>query len=95
MKITDKEVDYVALLGRLHLEPEEKAKYRAQLDDILKYMEKLTEVPTDHVAPMAGPVELYTPMREDVVRPSLPLEEALANAPARTGTSFRVPKVIE
>lgn len=95
MKITDKEVDYVALLGRLHLEPEEKARFRAQLDDILKYMEKLTEVPTDHVAPMAGPVELYTPMREDVVRPSLPIEEALSNAPARAGTSFRVPKIIE
>ncbi len=66
-----------------------------QLDDILKYMEKLAEVPTDHVEPMTGTVELYTPMREDVVRPSLPVEEALSNAPARAGTSFRVPKVIE
>ena len=44
---------------------------------------------------MAGTVELYTPLREDVVQPSLPLEEALANAPAKTGTAFRVPRVIE
>ncbi len=95
MKITDEQVDYVAHLGRLDLTPEEKKKYQGQLDDILKYMDKLTEVPTDDVVPMAGPVELYTPLREDVVRPSLPIEEALSNAPAKTGTSFRVPKIIE
>jgi aspartyl-tRNA(Asn)/glutamyl-tRNA(Gln) amidotransferase subunit C len=95
MKITTEQVDYVALLGRLSLEPEEKKKYQAQLDDILKYMDLLAEVPTDNVEPMAGPVQLYTPLREDVVKPSLPTEEALANAPARIGTAFRVPKVIE
>lgn len=95
MKITPEEVDYVALLGRLALTAEEKEKYLAQLDDILKYMDMLAEVPTDDVEPMAGPVELYTPLREDVVKPSLPSDEALANAPARSGTSFKVPKVIE
>ncbi len=95
MKITPEQVDYVALLGRLSLEPEERKKYQAQLDDILKYMDMLGEVDTDDVEPMAGPVELYTPLREDIVKPSLPAEEALANAPARDGGSFRVPKVIE
>jgi aspartyl-tRNA(Asn)/glutamyl-tRNA(Gln) amidotransferase subunit C len=95
MKITPEQVDYVALLGRLKLTPEEKKKYLAQLDDILKYMDMLAEVPTENVEPMAGPVELYTPLREDEVKPSLPLEEALANAPARSGSSFRVPKIIE
>ncbi|MGB6067869.1 MAG: Asp-tRNA(Asn)/Glu-tRNA(Gln) amidotransferase subunit GatC [Desulfomonilaceae bacterium] len=95
MKITREQVDYVALLGRLALEPEEKEKYLAQLDDILKYMDMLAEVPTDDVEPMAGPVQLYTPLREDKVEPSLPVQEALANAPDRHDTSFRVPKVIE
>ena len=95
MKITPEQVDYVALLGRLTLEPEEKKKYMGQLDDILKYMDMLAEVDTENVEPMAGPVELYTPVREDEVKPSLPVEDALANAPAKTGTSFRVPKVIE
>jgi aspartyl-tRNA(Asn)/glutamyl-tRNA(Gln) amidotransferase subunit C len=95
MKITPEQVDYVALLGRLSLGPEERKKYQAQLDDILKYMDMLGEVDTDDVEPMSGPVELYTPLREDIVKPSLPAEEALANAPARTGASFRVPKVIE
>ncbi|MBI5571972.1 MAG: Asp-tRNA(Asn)/Glu-tRNA(Gln) amidotransferase subunit GatC [Desulfomonile tiedjei] len=95
MKITSDQVDYVAHLGRLALEPEEKIKYQGQLDDILKYMDMLAEVPTDDVEPMAGPVQMYTPLREDEVNTSLPIEEALSNAPARTGTSFRVPKVIE
>jgi aspartyl-tRNA(Asn)/glutamyl-tRNA(Gln) amidotransferase subunit C len=95
MKITPEQVDYVALLGRLALQPEEKQKFMGQLDDILKYMDMLAEVDTSEVQPMAGPVELYTPLREDIVRPSLPLEEALANAPAKTGTSFLVPKVVE
>jgi aspartyl-tRNA(Asn)/glutamyl-tRNA(Gln) amidotransferase subunit C len=95
MKITLDQVEYVALLGRLALEPEEKTKYSAQLDDILKYMDMLEEVPTDNVQPMAGPVELYTPLREDVVLPSLPIDEALSNAPDRSGNSFRVPKIIE
>lgn len=95
MKITSEQVDYVALLGRLDLTPEEKQKYQAQLDDILKYMDMLAEVPTDDVEPMAGPVELYTPLREDEVKDSLPIEDALANAPAKIGTSFRVPRVIE
>lgn len=95
MKITPEEVDYVALLGRLALEPEEKETYMGQLDDILKYMEMLAAVPTDDVEPMAGPVELYTPLREDKVRPSLQPEEAMANAPDKSGTSFQVPKVIE
>jgi aspartyl-tRNA(Asn)/glutamyl-tRNA(Gln) amidotransferase subunit C len=95
MKITPEQVDYVALLGRLVLSPEEKKKYGAQLDDILKYVDMLAEVPTDDVSPMAGPVELYTPLRQDDVKPSLPVEEALANAPDRTGTSFRVPKILE
>ncbi|AFM25609.1 Asp-tRNA(Asn)/Glu-tRNA(Gln) amidotransferase subunit GatC [Desulfomonile tiedjei] len=95
MKITPEEVDYVALLGRLNIGPEEKKKYQAQLDDILKYMDMLAEVNTDNVEPMAGPVELHTPLREDVVLPSLPIEDALANAPAKIGSSFKVPKVIE
>ncbi len=95
MKITSEEVDYVAVLGRLTLEPEEKIKYQSQLDDILKYMEMLSEVDTDDVEPMAGPVELYTPLREDEVKPSLQVDEALANAPEREGSSFKVPKVIE
>ncbi len=95
MKITPEQVEYVARLGRLSLAEAEKKKYQHQLDDILKYVEKLAEVSTEDVPPMAGPVELYTPLREDTARPSLTVEDALANAPERTGSSFRVPRIIE
>ncbi len=95
MKITPEQVDYVAVLGRLHLTQEEKAKYLSQLDDILKYMDTLAEVDTENVQPMASPVELFNPLRDDVVKPSLPIEAALSNAPSIEGTSFKVPKIIE
>ncbi len=95
MKLTPEEVDHVALLGRLALNEEEKNKYMKQLEDILKYMDILSEVPTDDVDPMAGPIELYTPLREDIVMPSLSIDDSLANAPARAGDYFKVPKIIE
>lgn len=95
MKITLEQVDYVANLGRLALDDEAKKTYQAQLNDILKYMDMLAEVNTDDVEPMAGPVELYTPLREDRIRPSLGSDKALANAADRDEDSFRVPKIIE
>jgi aspartyl-tRNA(Asn)/glutamyl-tRNA(Gln) amidotransferase subunit C len=95
MKITLEQVDYVSVLGRLALTHDEKIKFMGQLDDILKYMDALESVPTDEVEPMAGPVDLFTPLREDLVRPSLSVEDALANAPSSDGSSFVVPKIIE
>ena len=95
MKITQEQVEYVAVLGRLALSNEEKTKFMGQLDDVLKYMDTLSAVSTDDVEPMAGPVELFTPLREDTVKPSLSIEQALANAPASDGSSFLVPKIIE
>ncbi len=95
MKITMEEVDYVALLGRLALEPDEKKKHMGHLDDILRYMEVLDGVETGNVPPSAGPLEQFTPLREDICKPSLPIEEALENAPEVFKDSFRVPKIIE
>jgi aspartyl-tRNA(Asn)/glutamyl-tRNA(Gln) amidotransferase subunit C len=95
MKITLEQVDYVAVLGRLALDEEEKLLFQGQLENILEYMDKLSEVSTDEVEPMAGPVELYTPLRDDVIFPSLSIEAALANAPDTKESAFRVPKIIE
>ncbi len=95
MKITLEEVDYVANLGRLSLDEESKKLYQSQLNFILEYMDKLGEVNTDDVAPMAGPVDLFTPLRDDKVTASLTQDEALANAPDRVGDTFRAPKIIE
>ncbi len=67
----------------------------ATLDAILTYMEKLGELDTSAVEPTAHILELPTPWREDVVTNAPDSDALLANAPARDGDFFRVPKIIE
>ena len=98
MKITEQEVRYVADLANLALSDEEVRHLRADLDEILAHMDKLNEVDTSEVAPMAQVLyeagETVT-LREDVERASLSNEEALANAPVSGSGCFKVPLVIE
>ena len=94
-KITRKEVEHVARLARLELEEEEKELMTAQLDSILGYIDKLNELDTTHVEPTTTVIPMVSVMREDVVRPSLSQDEALANAPDREDVYFRVPRIIE
>jgi aspartyl-tRNA(Asn)/glutamyl-tRNA(Gln) amidotransferase subunit C len=91
------EVRRIAALARLRLSPEEERTFAEQLSAILAHVEQLKELDVSGVEPMthalaAGEVAA---LREDEVRPSLPPDEALANAPAREGTFFRVPRIIE
>lgn len=95
MKITKKDVEHVAKLARLRLTEEEKEKFGEQLSEILEYVEKLNVLDTAHVEPTSHVVALKNVMREDEVKPSLPVEEVLDNAPAREGKYFKVPKIIE
>ena len=69
----------------------------AQLSAILDYVRQLEELDVSGVEPMTHALAAgeYTPLREDEVLPSLPPEQALANAPAREGTTFKVPRIIE
>jgi len=95
LKITKEEVAHVAHLARLEFREEEMEKFTAQLNDILLYMEKLNSVDTAGTAPMTHATVLHNAFREDVVQPSLPHAQSLANAPDPKGEFFRVPKVIE
>ncbi len=95
MKITKKDVEHVAKLARLKLTEEEKEKFGKQLSRILEYVEKLNELDTDKAEPTSHVVPLKNVMREDKIKPSLPVEEVLANAPVREGKYFKVPKIIE
>ncbi len=96
MSIIDrKTIDHVALLARLELSEEEREVFTTQLEDILKYIEKLKELDTSKVEPMAYAATTKNVFREDVPRPSMGLEEALKNAPSRIADFFKVPKVIE
>lgn len=95
MKITRAEVDAVALLARLELTPEETETFTGQMDAILAYVEKLNELNTDGIIPTSHAVPVENAFRADEVRPSIGVENALANAPDRVEGFFRVPKVIE
>ncbi|MGE5588779.1 MAG: Asp-tRNA(Asn)/Glu-tRNA(Gln) amidotransferase subunit GatC [Clostridia bacterium] len=95
MKITIAEVDHVAMLARLTFDAGEKADMARQLSRIVEYVEKLNELDTEDVSPMAHAVPLRNVLRDDEVRPSFDPEEALLNAPDREGGFFRVPRVLE
>ncbi|MCL6098325.1 MAG: Asp-tRNA(Asn)/Glu-tRNA(Gln) amidotransferase subunit GatC [Bacteroidetes bacterium] len=94
MAVTKKDVEYIAALARLKFNDAELENYTHQLNDILKYVEKLNELNTDDVEPLSHPVENANVFREDKLKPSISTEEALKNAPNRTDEFFKVPKVI-
>jgi len=95
MPLSQAQLHHIALLARLELSTAEEAAFAAQLDHILHHFEKLQELNTDGVEPTAHIVELETPFRDDVVRNAPAAEALLANAPARDGQFFKVPKIIE
>jgi len=111
MKVTEKDVAYVADLANLELTPEERSGMLRDLNSILDYIDRLNELDTSEVPPMAQVSDRYGvdeakqgsdrfayAQREDVVeglRKSLPHDVALANAPDADENFFRVPKVIE
>ena len=95
MAATEIDVRYVAHLARLELTPDEERKFGAQLGQVLGYIEKLREVDVSQVEPTAHAVPMVNVTRPDEVRPSLPTDEALRNAPARANGLFIVPKIVE
>lgn len=98
MKITEKEVRYVADLGNLKLTEAEVAKFTKDLDEILAHMDKLAEIDTGDIAPMAQVLyeaDETATLRPDQERPPLGSDVALANAPQAGNGYFKVPRVIE
>ena len=95
MAATKIDVTYVAHLARLHLTPEEEKKFGEQLGQVLGYIEKLKELDVSSVEPTAHAMPLVNVTRPDQIRPSLPHEEALRNAPAQSNGLFIVPKIVE
>ena len=89
--ISREEVLHVAGLARLDLTEEEIERFREQLNAILEAVGKVAELDLSDVAPTAHPLDLVNVWAEDEPRPSLSVEEALANAPDREAGFFRVP----
>ena len=94
MKISHDEIKHVAQLARLELSRSEIESMAGQLDRILGYVDKLSEIDTEGVKPTTHALSIYNAFREDIVTESLPREEALKNGPLQNGEAFVVPKVI-
>ncbi len=95
MDIGIKVIEKVASLSRIELTIEEKSTFRKQLTDILDYMEKLNELNTDDVQPMAYATSLKNVFREDELESSFARQEILKLSPSNINGFFKVPKVIE
>ena len=89
------DIQYVAQLARLELTDEEQQMFSAQLGEVLAYVEKLKELDVSQVEPTAHAVPLANVTQPDEPRPSLPVAEALRNAPAQANDLFLVPKIVE
>lgn len=94
MSLTRAEVEKVSLLGRLLLSDAELDTMTEQMGRIVGYIEQLGEFNTDNVQPMAHAQEMHNVFAEDELGPSLPREDALANAPKRDSECYRVPAVL-
>lgn len=94
-KISTKEVENVAKLSRLDLTDKEKEEMTRTLNDILVYMEKLSELDTADVEPMTHAIPKENVMRADEIKPFDVGDEILKNAPDLKDNLFKVPKVIE
>ena len=95
MEITQQDVEKVAQLARLAVTAAEKDTFAKQLSQILTHVDKLNQYVTTGVEPTATAMGQVNAFREDVIRPSLPSDKALANAPEREADGFVVPKILE
>lgn len=94
-KIDQQQVRKVAKLSRLDLSDAEVEEFTVQLRAILGYVEKMNELDTENVEPLAHCLPVHNVFREDVVKESLGAEKVLANAPQHDGEFFRVPKILD
>ena len=94
-KISLEQVRHVARLARLELAPDEERRLQIDMSEMLGYVDKLNELDTDNVEPTAQVGDSGTPVREDLVTNHAAADAMLANAPAREGFFFKVPKIIE
>ena len=95
MKSDTIDVSYVAALARLSLTAEETATFQTQLKQVLSYVEQLGELNLEGIEPTAHAAPQVNVFRDDEVIPSLPVQEAMQNAPQKLNDLFRVPKVVE
>lgn len=89
------DVGYVARLARINLTEDEENAFQKQLNDVLKYVEKLRQADVSHVEAAAHALPIFNVFREDAGSEWFTAEEALSNAPRKANDLFIVPKVVE
>ena len=89
------DVRYVARLARIKLTEEEENAFQKQLDDVLKFVEKLRQADVSHVEAAAHALPIFNIFRDDAAREWFTADEALSNAPRKANDLFIVPKVLE
>ncbi|MGE0757869.1 MAG: Asp-tRNA(Asn)/Glu-tRNA(Gln) amidotransferase subunit GatC [Pirellulaceae bacterium] len=94
MSLSRADVEKTSLLARLRLTDAELDKMTFQMGQVVDFFRQLDEVDTSHVQPMAHALDVHNVFAEDEVQPSLPREEALANAPKHDAECYRVPAVL-
>lgn len=87
-------VEYVAELARLKFTEDEISQFAEQFQNILSYIQTIEELDLEGIEPLTHISQAENVFREDVVKPSLPLEDVLRNAPKRNESFFKVPKVL-
>ncbi|MDF1630777.1 MAG: Asp-tRNA(Asn)/Glu-tRNA(Gln) amidotransferase subunit GatC [Alcanivoracaceae bacterium] len=95
MAIDQDTVLKVAHLARLHVSAEQSQALAGRLSDILNMVDQLQQAEVDNIAPLAHPLDVSQPLREDVVQPADLRDRVLPLAPASEGSCFLVPRVIE
>jgi len=95
MKITDEIVDHIAHLSRLEFKGADKEAIKNDMEKIIGFMDKLSEVPTNDVEPLIFMSTEVNRLREDIPAVTVSHEEALKNAPKRDSDYFRIPKVLD
>jgi len=95
MKITEEIVDHIAHLARLEFEGDKKEAIRQDMENIISFMNKLSEVPTDNVEPLIFMNDEFNKLRDDIAEVTITQDEGLKNAPKKDSDYFRIPKVLD
>lgn len=94
-KISEETIDHIAHLSRLRFEGDDKVAIRQDLDKIIGFMGKLSEIPTDDVEPLVFMSDEVNVLRDDEPEVTITQAEALKNAPKKDSDYFRIPKVLD
>ncbi|MFY0591246.1 Asp-tRNA(Asn)/Glu-tRNA(Gln) amidotransferase subunit GatC [Roseivirga sp.] len=95
MKVERKDLKKVAHLARLNVQPEQEEKLVADMNNILDWVDKLSELDTENVEPLTHMTKEQNVLRDDKAKNELKTDAGLKNAPSHDGTFFKVPKVLK